>query len=45
MTGGVYYSLTKNLMLLGEVSYVQTTAHDDHQNTCTDFSFGAFPAF
>jgi len=45
VTGGGYYSLTKNLTLLREMSYVQTTAHDDHQNSCTDFSFGAFPAF
>jgi len=48
VTGGVYYNLTKNLTLLGEVSWVQTTAHFDsslNNNTSVDGNIGAFLAF
>jgi hypothetical protein len=45
VTGGVYYSLTKNLTLLGELSQVWTTAHNDGENKSTDVNFGAFLAF
>jgi predicted porin len=48
-TGGVYYSLTKNLTLLGEVSYVDTWAHNESlngaENKSTNFNVGAFLAF
>jgi long-subunit fatty acid transport protein len=48
-TGGVYYSLTKNLTLLGEVSYVDTFAHNESlngaENKSTNFNVGAFLAF
>jgi len=48
VTGGVYYSLTKNLTLLGEVSWVNTTAHTDsalNNNSSVDVNVGAFLAF
>jgi hypothetical protein len=48
VTGGVYYNLTKNLTLLGEVSWAQTTAHFDssvNNNTSVGGNFGAFLAF
>jgi hypothetical protein len=48
VTGGVYYSLTKNLTLLGEVSWAQTTAHfqsDINNNTSGGGNFGVFLAF
>ena len=45
VTGGVYYSLTKNLMLLGEVSSVKAQAHDDNENKSTNVNFGAFLSF
>jgi predicted porin len=45
VTGGVYYSLTKNLTLLGEVSRVWTIAHNDGENKSTDVNVGAFLAF
>jgi predicted porin len=45
VTGGVYYSLTKNLTLLGEVSDVMTTAHNDNENQSVDLNVGAFLAF
>jgi len=48
VTGGAYYDLTKNLMLLGEVTWAQSTAHFDssvNNNTSFGFNFGAFLAF
>jgi hypothetical protein len=45
VTGGVYYSLTKNLTLLGEVSGVKTQAHNGNENKSTNVNFGAFLAF
>src|SRR5579863_893381 len=44
-TGGVYYSLTKNLTLLGEFSHVITLAHDDLSNNSNNFNVGAFLSF
>jgi hypothetical protein len=38
VTGGVYYDLTKNLMLLGEISWVQDIAHVS--TTSADGNFG-----
>jgi len=38
VTGGVYYDLTKNLMLLGEISWVQDIAHTN--SVATDGSVG-----
>lgn len=38
VTGGVYYDLTKNLMLLGEISWVQDLAHTS--STSADGNFG-----
>jgi predicted porin len=48
VTGGAYYDLTKNLMILGEVTWAQSTAHFDsdlNNNTSVGFNFGAFLAF
>jgi predicted porin len=45
VTGGVYYSLTKNLTLLGEVSGVKTQAHNGNENKSTDVNAGAFLSF
>jgi predicted porin len=45
VTGGVYYSLTKNLTLLGEVSAVRTEAHNDAENKSTDANVGAYLSF
>ncbi|HEY3786543.1 MAG TPA: porin [Steroidobacteraceae bacterium] len=45
VTGGIYYSLTKNLTLLGEVSHVRTLAHNDAQNTSNNFNIGSFLSF
>ncbi len=45
LTGGVYYSLTKNLTLLGEVSGVKTQAHNGNENKSTNVNFGAFMSF
>lgn len=45
VTGGVYYSLTKNLMLLSEISDVRAKAHDGDSNTSLNFNVGAFLAF
>ncbi|HEY6451372.1 MAG TPA: hypothetical protein VIX87_02100 [Steroidobacteraceae bacterium] len=48
VTGGLYYSMTKNLTLLGEVSWVNTTAHTDsnvNNNTSVNVNVGAFLAF
>jgi predicted porin len=45
VTGGVYYSMTKNLMLLGEVSDVHADAHNGPKNHSTNFNVGAFLSF
>ncbi len=45
VTGGVYYQLTKNLMLLGEISDVKTQAHNGNQNKSTDVNAGAYLSF
>ncbi|HWS69282.1 MAG TPA: porin [Steroidobacteraceae bacterium] len=45
VTGGIYYSLTKNLTLLGEVSGVKTQAHNGNENKSTNGNFGAFMSF
>lgn len=44
-TEGAYYSLTKNLTLLGEVSEVKTQAHDGGENKSTNLNVGAFISF
>jgi predicted porin len=44
-TGGVYYSLTKNLTLLGEYSNVKAENQDSGTNTANTFNVGAFVAF
>ena len=45
VTGGVYYSLTKNLTLLGEISGVKAQAHNGNQNKSTNGNIGAFMSF
>jgi hypothetical protein len=48
ITGGVYYNLTKNLTLLGEISWAQTFAHFDaglNTNQSVGGNFGVFMAF
>jgi hypothetical protein len=45
VTAGVYYSLTKNLTLLGEVSDVWTKAHDGGENKSVNGNVGAFLSF
>jgi predicted porin len=45
VTEGIYYSLTKNLTLLGEVSEVKTQAHNGFENKSTNANVGAFLAF
>ena len=45
ITGGAYYSLTKNLMLLGEVSDVRAKSHADDSNRSLNVNVGAFLAF
>ena len=45
VTGGVYYSLTKNLTILGEVSDVHADAHNGSSNHSTNFNAGAFLSF
>jgi predicted porin len=48
VTGGVYYDLTKNLMLLGELTWAQDTAHFDsstNNNTSVGGNVGVFLAF
>jgi hypothetical protein len=45
VTAGVYYSLTKNLTLLGELSDVWTKAHDGGENKSVNGNIGAFLSF
>jgi predicted porin len=44
-TGGVYYSMTKNLTLLGEYSNVKSEAQNGGSNTANTFNIGAFVGF
>ena len=44
-TGGLYYSLTKNLTLLGEYSNVKSEAQNGGANTANTFNIGAFVGF
>jgi len=45
VTAGAYYSLTKNLTLLTEVSDVWTKAHDGGENKSVNGNVGAFLSF
>lgn len=45
ITAGVYYSLTKNLTVLGEISSVEAKAHDGDKNKSNNFNVGVFLAF
>jgi predicted porin len=45
VTGGVYYSLTKNLMLLGEVSGVKSQNQLGGSNSATTINVGAYLGF
>ncbi len=45
VTGGAYYSLTKNLTLVGEVSSAETKAHNGGKNQSTNFNIGTFLSF
>jgi len=45
VTGGVYYSLTKNLTILGEISGVKAQAHNGNENKSTNGNIGAFMSF
>jgi hypothetical protein len=45
VTAGAYYSLTKNLTLLTELSDVWTTAHDGGENKSINGNVGAFLSF
>jgi hypothetical protein len=45
VTAGVYYSLTKNLTVLGEASDVWTKAHNGNENKSVNGNFGAFLSF
>lgn len=45
VTGGVYYSLTKNLTLLGEVTNVDAKNHAGDSNNATTVNVGAFLSF
>ncbi|MGA2190230.1 MAG: porin [Steroidobacteraceae bacterium] len=45
VTGGIYYSLTKNLTLLGEVTGAKAQAHNGDENKSTDVNLGAFLSF
>ena len=45
VTAGVYYSLTKNLTLLTEISDVLTKAHNDNENKSANGNVGAFLSF
>ena len=45
VTGGVYYSLTKNLTILSEVSRAWTEAHDGAENKSINANAGAYLSF
>jgi len=44
-TVGVYYSLTKNLTLIGEYSHTETASHAGGSNTANTFNIGAYVGF
>ena len=44
-TGGMYYSLTKNLTLLAEYSNVRSEAQNGGSDTANTFNIGAFVGF
>lgn len=44
-TGGVYYSLTENLTLLGEYTSTKAEAHDGLENESDNFNIGAYLSF
>jgi predicted porin len=45
VTGGLYYSLTKNLTLLGEYTDVEAKAQNGNKNKGNNFNIGAFLSF
>jgi predicted porin len=45
VTGGVYYSLTKNLTILSEVSRAWTEAHNGAENKSINVNAGAYLSF
>jgi len=45
ITGGAYYSLTKNLTLVGEISSVTAKAHGGGKNEALNFNIGTFLSF
>lgn len=45
ITGGAYYSLTKNLLLLGEVSSVTAKGHQTGKDESLNFNIGTFLSF
>lgn len=45
ITGGAYYSLTKNLMVLTEVTQVTSKAHGGGKNEALNFNIGTFLSF
>ncbi|MFL6577579.1 MAG: porin, partial [Povalibacter sp.] len=44
-TVGVYYSLTKNLTLLGEFTDTSSEAHNGQKNDSSNFNVGAYLSF
>ncbi|GAC1624183.1 MAG: hypothetical protein NVS9B10_09880 [Nevskia sp.] len=45
ITGGAYYSLTKNLTLVGEVTSIEAKAHNGGKNEALNFNIGTFLSF
>jgi len=45
ITGGAYYSLTKNLTLVGEVTSVEAKSHLGDKNNSLNFNVGTFLSF
>jgi len=45
VTGGAYYSLTKNLTLVGEVTSVEAKSHLGDKNQSLNFNIGTFLSF
>lgn len=45
VTGGAYYSLTKNLTLVGEVTSVEAKSHLGDKNQALNFNIGTFLSF
>ncbi|WP_129774739.1 porin [Peristeroidobacter soli] len=44
-TGGVYYSLTENLTLIGEYSDIKSKSHNNIENKSNNFNIGAYLSF